>query len=104
MGEGLYVRRRRVHDDLAFPRSVVCRRADMSNLIDRLLENNQLIPVIAIVGGLIVGGIWIIFGAFALTGVALVAVGRDSGFGWGLVGALLLALSLVMIAKTTRNY
>lgn len=34
----------------------------MGNLIDRLLENNQLIPVIAIVGGLIVGGIWIIFG------------------------------------------
>ena len=34
----------------------------MGNFIDRLLDNNQLIPVIAIVGGLIVGGIWIIFG------------------------------------------
>ena len=34
----------------------------MGNFIDRLLENNQLIPVIAIVGGLIVGAIWVIFG------------------------------------------
>lgn len=52
---------------------------------------------------IVVLGIWIIFGAFALTGVFLV-VGRDRGFGWVLVGVLLLALSLVMIAKTTRNY
>jgi hypothetical protein len=53
---------------------------------------------------IVVLGIWMIFGAFALTGVVLVAFGRDSGFGWVLVGALTLALSLVMIAKTTRNY
>jgi len=49
-------------------------------------------------------GIWMIFGALALTGVVLVAVGRDGGFGRVLVGALLLALSLVIITKTTRNY
>lgn len=53
---------------------------------------------------IVVLGIWIIFGALALTGIVLVAVGRNSGFGFVLVGALLLALSLVMIAKTTRNY
>ncbi len=53
---------------------------------------------------IVVLGIWIIFGAFALTGVVLVAVGRADGFGRVLVGALLLALSLVIIAKTTRNY
>ena len=33
----------------------------MGNLIDRLLENNQLIPVIAIVGGLLVGALWVVF-------------------------------------------
>jgi|SoiMethySBSTD1v2_1073268.scaffolds.fasta_scaffold06276_4 hypothetical protein len=34
----------------------------MGNFIDRLLENNQLIPVLAIVGGLVVGGLWIVIG------------------------------------------
>ena len=53
---------------------------------------------------IVVLGIWLIFGAFALTGVLLVAVGRDSGFVWVLIGALLLALSLVMITNTTWNY
>ena len=53
---------------------------------------------------IVVAGIWIIFGAFGLTGVVLVAVGRDSGFGYVAVGALLIALAVVMIAKTTRNY
>jgi hypothetical protein len=53
---------------------------------------------------IVVLGIWIIFGAIALTGVVMVAVGRDSGFGFVLVGALMLAVSLVMIVKTTRNF
>lgn len=53
---------------------------------------------------IVVLGIWIIFGAFGLTGVVLVAVGRDSGFGFAVIGALLIALALVMITKTTRNY
>jgi hypothetical protein len=53
---------------------------------------------------IVVLGIWIIFGAFGLTGLVLVAVGRDSGLGYVLVGALLIALAVVMIAKTTRNY
>ena len=53
---------------------------------------------------IVVLGIWIIFGALGLTGIVLVAVGRDSGFGSIIVGALLLALAVVMIAKTTRNY
>src|SRR5262245_46870351 len=53
---------------------------------------------------IVVLGIWIIFGAFGLAGVVLVAVGRDSGFGFVVVGALLIALAVVMIAKTTRNY
>ena len=53
---------------------------------------------------IVVLGIWVIFGAMALTGVVLVAAGRGSGFVIVLVGGLLLVFSFVMIAKTTRNY
>lgn len=53
---------------------------------------------------IVVLGIWMIFGAFGLTGIVLLAVGRDSGLGYAVVGALLIALAVVMIAKTTRNY
>ncbi len=31
-------------------------------IIKNLLENDQLIPVIAIVGGLMVGALWVVFG------------------------------------------
>ena len=53
---------------------------------------------------IVVVGIWVIFGAMALTGVVLVAAGRGSGFVLLVIGALLLVFSIVMIAKTTRNY
>ena len=53
---------------------------------------------------IVVVGIWIIFGAFGLTGFALAAAGRDRGFGFVVFGALLVALAVVVIAKTTRNY
>ena len=52
----------------------------------------------------VVLGIWLIFGVIALTGIVMIAVGRDSGFGFVVVGALILVVSLVMIGKTTRNY
>ena len=53
---------------------------------------------------IVVAGIWVIFGAMALMGVILLATGRTSSFAFVLVGALLLIVSIVMIAKTTRNY
>jgi hypothetical protein len=53
---------------------------------------------------IVVLGIWLIFGAMGLTGIVVIAFGRDSGFGFVVVGALILAFSLVMIGKTTRNY
>ena len=53
---------------------------------------------------IVVLGIWMIFGALALTGTMMIAGGRESGLGWIVVGTFLLLLSLVMIAKTTRNY
>ena len=53
---------------------------------------------------IVVLGIWINFGAIALLGVVMLAFARDNGFGFVLIGVLLLAVSLVMIVKTTRNY
>lgn len=53
---------------------------------------------------IVVLGIWIIFGVFGLTGIVLVAGGRVGGFGFVVIGALLIVLAIVMIAKTTRNY
>jgi hypothetical protein len=53
---------------------------------------------------IVVFGIWIIFGPLALTGAVLVATGRGSGFALVVVGALVLVVSIVMIAKTTCNY
>ncbi len=53
---------------------------------------------------IVVLGMWIIFGGVGLTGFVLVAAGRESGFGYVVAGALMLAISLVVIVKTTRNY
>lgn len=53
---------------------------------------------------IVVLGIWMIFGALALTGATLLAFGRDLGLVGVVIGALLLVISLAMIVKTTRNY
>jgi hypothetical protein len=53
---------------------------------------------------IVVLGIWIIFGAFSLTGLVLVALNRDGSFGDAVLGALLIVFAVVMIAKTTWNY
>lgn len=50
---------------------------------------------------IVVIGIWIIFGMVGLTGVILMAIGGVGGVG---IGALLMALAVIMIVKTTRNY
>jgi len=53
---------------------------------------------------IVVLGIWIIFGGIALSGAVMLAVGLDRGIYDKLVGAAMLAFSLVMIVKTTKNY
>lgn len=53
---------------------------------------------------IVVLGVWLIFGAIAATGFALVGMGRDSGFVFQIIGAFMLAVSIVMIVKTTKNY
>ena len=52
----------------------------------------------------VVLGVWLIFGAMASAGVILVVLSRDESFIFAVIGAFLLAISLVMIWKTTRNY
>ncbi len=53
---------------------------------------------------IVVLGVWLIFGTMALAGVAVVFIGREMGFQYFLAGAFFLAISLLMIWKTTRNY
>lgn len=53
---------------------------------------------------IVVLGIWLIFGAIASAGVVMIAIGRDSGLGFTVVGVLTLVISLVMIGKTTKNF
>jgi hypothetical protein len=53
---------------------------------------------------IVVLGIWMIFGMFGLLGIILVAAGRSRGFGFFIVGALLIGLAVTMIGKTTGNY
>jgi hypothetical protein len=48
--------------------------------------------------------VWLIFGMMALAGLVLVFIGRDMGIGYTAFGALILAISVVLIWKTTRNY
>jgi hypothetical protein len=50
---------------------------------------------------IVVLGVWIIFGAIGLTGIMFVGLG---GFGFAVFGSLLMAVAIVMIAKTTWNY
>ena len=53
---------------------------------------------------IVVLGVWLIFSAMALGGIALVAISLDSSFVLAIVGAFMLVISLVIIWKTTRNY
>ncbi|MBC8002376.1 MAG: hypothetical protein H7X97_07285 [Opitutaceae bacterium] len=53
---------------------------------------------------IVVLGIWLMFGMMALGGIGIIAMGRTSTIGYSIVGAFLLAISLMMIWKTTRNY
>jgi hypothetical protein len=52
----------------------------------------------------VVLGVWLIFGMIALAGLVFVFMGRDMGIGYTAFGALMLAFSVVLIWKTTRNY
>ena len=52
----------------------------------------------------VVLGVWMIFGVLGMQGFLIAWVGRELGFVWILAGVLLMAISVVMIAKTTRNY
>lgn len=52
----------------------------------------------------VVLGIWLIFGTMALTGSAVALMGREMGIGYMALGAIMVAISVLLIAKTTRNY
>ncbi len=54
---------------------------------------------------IVVLGMWLIFGIMALAGVMIAVIGWGMGNGFGvLAGIGLLAVSLFLIGKTTRNY
>ena len=53
---------------------------------------------------IVVFGIWLMFGMMALGGIGIIAMSRTTGIGFSIAGAFLLAISLTMIWKTTRNY
>ncbi len=53
---------------------------------------------------IVVAGIWSLFGVFGFTGAGLIAIGRDIGLGYSICGALVIALAVAVIAKTTWNY
>lgn len=53
---------------------------------------------------IVVLGVWMIFGAIALAGAVILAVSTEGGFHDKIIGAAMLAFSLVMIVKTTKNY
>ncbi|MBI5385205.1 MAG: hypothetical protein HZA90_11035 [Verrucomicrobia bacterium] len=53
---------------------------------------------------IVVLGVWLIFGMMALAGLVVAFMGRDMGIGYTAFGALILAISVVLIWKTTRNY
>ena len=53
---------------------------------------------------IVVLGIWLIFAAIAFIGVVMIQAGVRFMFGFVVVGAILISLSLMMIVKTTRNY
>ena len=53
---------------------------------------------------IVVLGVWLIFGMMTLGGILLAVIGRDTGWGYSVSGAIMLAIAPVMIWKTTRNY
>jgi hypothetical protein len=53
---------------------------------------------------IVVLGVWLIFGFTALGGVLLIPSHRGDDFVSAIVGGVLLAISVAMIWKTTRNY
>jgi hypothetical protein len=52
----------------------------------------------------VVLGIWLIFGTMALAGLLMVAMMRSAGFIFGVIGAGMATISIIMLWKTTRNY
>jgi len=53
---------------------------------------------------IVVLGVWLIFGMVGLAGLVMVVMSRDLGIWNTAFGALMLAFSLVLIWKSTRNY
>ena len=53
---------------------------------------------------IVVLGIWLIFGTLTLAGLVMIWMGRDIGVQYAAFGALMLAFSILMVWKTTRNY
>jgi len=53
---------------------------------------------------IVVLGVWLIFGMMGLAGLVILAMGRDMGIGYTAFGAFMLAISVVLIWKSTRNY
>jgi hypothetical protein len=52
----------------------------------------------------VVIGMWLIFGPVGLSGGVMVLMAGDIGAVYALAGALLLAISVALVWKTTRNY
>ncbi len=52
----------------------------------------------------VVLGVWLIFGTLGLAGLVMVWIGRDIGLQYTAFGAIMLALSVVLVWKSTRNY
>jgi hypothetical protein len=53
---------------------------------------------------IIVVGMWLIFGIFAMFGTAMIILGREDGVLFTGFGAFFLMISLVLLGKTTTNY
>jgi len=53
---------------------------------------------------IVVLGVWLIFGTMGLVGLMIAVMGRDMGIGYMASGASMLAISVVLIWKSTRNY
>lgn len=53
---------------------------------------------------IVVLGVWLIFGIIGLAGLVMIVMGRDMGIGTMAFGACMLAISVALIWKSTRNY
>jgi hypothetical protein len=53
---------------------------------------------------IVVLGVWLIFGLMAVGGVFSIAYVQEFGFAFAIGGGAMLAFSVTMIWKTTRNY